>query len=72
MVKEKEELINYILIGVTIIMLVISVFGLYIALSGVVGIWIPPKYSPLYHALMNLAVLIIAIYMLNVLIKKNK
>lgn len=68
----EEETVRKILIGVTVLILTISVFGLYIALSGVIGIWIPPKYSPIYHALMNLAVLIIAIYVLNVLVRKGK
>ena len=64
-----EDLLKKIFIAVTVILLLISVFGLYTSLNELISIWIGYKFAPIYRALLNLAVLILAIYVLNLLIK---
>lgn len=74
-VKERfniEDLLKKIFIAVAVILLLISIFGLYTSLNELISIWIGYKFAPIYRALLNLAVLILAIYVLNLLIKGKK
>ncbi len=74
-VKERfgiEDTLKKVFIAVAVILLLISIFGLYTSLNELISIWIGYKFAPVYRALLNLAVLILAIYVLNLLIKGKK
>ncbi len=64
----EEKVIRKILIIIALVMLIISISGLYMALNAVIDIWLGYKYSPIYKALLNLAVLILSIYVLKLLL----
>jgi len=56
---------------VTLIVLIVSIAGLYISLNAVIDTWLGYKYSPIYKALLNLAVLVLAIYVLKMLLREH-
>ncbi|WP_456327709.1 hypothetical protein, partial [Archaeoglobus sp.] len=58
------ETVRKALIALTIIVLAVAVFGLYLSLNAIIDIFIGYKYAPIYKALMNLAVVVLAIYVL--------
>ncbi len=61
-----------ILVIIVLVVLVVSIFGLYMALNSIIDIWLGYKYSPIYKALLSLAVLIIAVYVLTKLIRYER
>ncbi|RLI78582.1 hypothetical protein DRP05_06675 [Archaeoglobales archaeon] len=66
-----EDILKKIFIVLAVILLVISVWGVYTSLNELISIWIGYKYAPIYRTLLNLAVLILAIYVLNLLVRKK-
>ncbi len=66
---ELREVIRKIFIVLSLALLILSIAGLYMALNELISIWIGYKYAPIYRALLNLAVLVLAIYTLTQLIK---
>ncbi len=66
---EMREIIRKIFIVLSLALLILSIAGLYMALNELISIWIGYKYAPIYRALLNLAVLVLAIYTLTQLIK---
>jgi len=69
-ISTRDALIK-IFIAITVIFLIFSVWGLYMSLNDLINLWIGYKYAPVYRALLNLAVLILAIYVINLLVKKK-
>jgi len=69
---ELEDVLKKIFIALTVILLIFSVWGLYSSLNELIYMWIGYKYAPIYRALLNLAILILAIYVLNLLVKGKK
>ncbi|ADB58131.1 hypothetical protein [Archaeoglobus profundus] len=65
------ETVRKALIVLTIIVLAVAVFGLYLSLNAIIDIFIGYKYAPIYKALMNLAVVILAIYVLKLLLENE-
>ena len=63
------EAVRKALIVLTIIVLAVAVFGLYLSLNAVIDVFIGYKYAPIYKALMNLSVVILAIYVLKLLLE---
>jgi len=66
-----EDAIKKIVVIVVLVLLVISLWGVYSSLNDLIGIWVGYKYAPIYKTLLNLAVLILATYVLRLLIKKE-
>lgn len=66
-----EDILKKIFIVLAVILLIISVWGVYTSLNELISIWIGYKYAPIYKTLLNLAVLILAIYVLNLLVRKK-
>ena len=66
-----EDILKKIFIGLAVILLIISVWGVYMSLNEIISIWIGYKYAPIYRTLLNLAVLVLAIYVLNLLVRKR-
>jgi hypothetical protein len=69
-ISTRDVLIK-IFIAITVIFLIFSVWGLYTSLNDLINLWIGYKYAPVYRALLNLAVLILAIYVINLLVKRK-
>ncbi|AEA47861.1 hypothetical protein [Archaeoglobus veneficus] len=67
-----EDILRKVLIAFVVIMLAVATWGLYTSLNDLIRIWIGYKYAPLYRALLNLAVLAIAIYLLNLLVRGRR
>ncbi|RLI73567.1 hypothetical protein DRO97_07245 [Archaeoglobales archaeon] len=66
-----EDTLKKIFIILAVILLIISVWGVYTSLNELISIWIGYKYAPIYRTLLNLAVLVLAIYVLNLLVRKR-
>ena len=66
-----EDILRKIFIILAVILLTISVWGVYTSLNELISIWIGYKYAPIYRTLLNLAVLVLAIYVLNLLVRKR-
>lgn len=64
-----EDILKKIFLGIAVIFLALSAWGVYSALNDVIRIWIGYKFAPIYKALLNLAVLILAICVINLLVK---
>ena len=64
-----EDILKKIFLGIAMVFLILSAWGVYSALNDVIRIWINYKLAPIYKALLNLAVLILAIYVINLLVK---
>ncbi len=62
------EAVRKALTVLTLIVLAVAVFGLYVSLNAIIDTFIYYKYAPIYKALMNLAVIVLAVYVLKVLI----
>lgn len=67
-----EDVVKKVLIIITLVVLIVSVAGLYMALNAVIDIFIGYKYAPIYKVLLNLAILILAVYVLKTLIYERK
>jgi len=67
-----EDILKKIFLGIAIVFLILSAWGVYTALNDVIRIWINYKLAPVYKALLNLAVLILAIYVINLLVKGGR
>ncbi len=67
---ELEDFLRKVFVAIALIFLVIAVWGLYSSLNELVRIWIDYKYVPIYSALINLAVIVIAIYVISLFVKK--
>lgn len=65
------DLLKNVGILIAVVLLIISVWNLYLSLGNLISIWVGNKYAPLYRALLNLAVVILAIYTIKILIKKE-
>ncbi|RLI87055.1 MAG: hypothetical protein DRP01_02775 [Archaeoglobales archaeon] len=65
-----EDNVKKVLIVIAVVMLIVSVVGLYIALNSVIDSFVGYKYSPIYKALLNLSTLILSIYILKVLLER--
>lgn len=65
-----DEIVKKILIGLSLILLILSVFGLYMALNEVISLWVGYKYAPIYRSMLNIGVLLLSIYVLTILLKK--
>lgn len=65
-----EDVIRKIFIAISLILLVISVIGLYTALNEVISVWIGYKYASIYRALLNAAILVMSVYILTLLLRK--
>lgn len=66
-----EEIIRKLLVVIVLVLLVVSVWGLYASLNHLIDVWIGYRYAPIYKSLLNLAVLILAIYVLNILLRRK-
>lgn len=67
-----EDVLRKVLVAFAVIMLVVATWGLYSSLNDLIRIWIGYKYAPLYKALLNLAVIAIALYAINLLVRGRK
>ena len=65
-----EDVVRKIFIAISLILLIISILGLYMALNEVISVWIGYKYASIYRALLNTAVLVLSIYVLTLLLRK--
>ncbi len=66
---ETKELLRKVLVGITTLFLVISVWRLYSSLNSVITIWVGGRWVPVYFAMLNLAVAILALYVLKLLVQ---
>ncbi len=77
MEKEKIEKYNLnqilgkVFIVIAVAFLIISVWGLYSSLNDLIRIWVGYKYAPIYRSFLNLAVVILAIYIIHLLVRKK-
>lgn len=69
--KVNTELLKNIGIAIAVVLLIVSVWNLYLSLGNLISIWVGHKYAPIYRALLNLAVVILAIYTIKLLVKKE-
>jgi VanZ family protein len=67
-----EDVVKKVLIIIALVMLIVSVAGLYMALNAVIDVFIGYKYAPIYKVLLNLAILVLAIYVLKILIYERR
>lgn len=67
-----EDILKKIFLGIAVVFLILSAWGVYSALNDFIHIWIGYKLAPVYKALLNLAVLILAIYVINLLVKEKR
>lgn len=65
-----EDVVRKIFIAISLILLIVSIFGLYMALNEAISVWIGYKYASIYRALLNAAVLVLSVYVLTLLLKK--
>ena len=65
-----EDTVRKIFVVISLIFLIISILGLYMALNEVISVWIGYKYASIYRALLNIAVLVLSIYVLTLLLRK--
>ncbi|MDD5473815.1 MAG: hypothetical protein PHU34_06660 [Candidatus Methanoperedens sp.] len=64
---DREKMENYFYLGIFLIAMLfalISVFGLYSAISRLISNWFNYRYQPIFDALFNLAILAISIYLI--------
>ncbi len=67
-----EDVLRKVFIAFVVLLLIIAVWGLYSSLNELIRIWVNYKYAPLYRTMLNLGVLVIALYVLNLLVRKEK
>ncbi len=65
-----EDIVRKIFIAISLILLIISILGLYMALNEVISVWIGYKYASIYRVLLNTAILVLSIYVLTLLLRK--
>ncbi len=65
---EDGEAVRKLLLAILFFALIVSLVGLYISANILVDVWAGAKYSPVYKVLMNAAMLIIAVYLIQRLI----
>lgn len=68
---ELEDLLRKIFVAIALIFLVIAAWGLYSSLNDFVRVWVDYKFVPIYEALINSVVLVIAIYVISLFVKKS-
>jgi hypothetical protein len=67
-----EDVLRKLFIAIAGILLLFSIWGIYTSLNDLINIWIDYKYAPLYKTLLNLAILILSLYVLTQLIKSKQ
>jgi len=67
-----ENVLRKVLIAFVVILLMIAVWGLYSSLNDLIRIWVDYRYAPLYRTMLNLGVLVIALYVLNILVRRER
>ncbi|AGK60846.1 hypothetical protein Asulf_00837 [Archaeoglobus sulfaticallidus PM70-1] len=67
-----EDVLRRVFIAFVVLMLMIAVWGLYSSINDLIQIWVDYKYAPLYRTLLNLGVLVITIYVLNLLVRRER
>ena len=65
---EEGETVRKILLAILFFALVVSLVGLYVSANVMIDVWAGQKYSPVYKVLMNAAMLLIVIYLIQRLI----
>lgn len=65
------ETVRKALMALTLIVMAVAVFGLYMALNSIIDYFIYYRYAPIYKALMNLAVIVLSIYVLKILLHND-
>ncbi len=68
---EVKEVIKKTIPIISLILVIISICGLYFAFNELINIWISYKYAPIYRILLNLGILILAAYVLNKSLKSS-
>lgn len=66
------ETVRKVLIALTLIVLAVAVFGLYMSINTIIDMFIYYKYAPIYKALMNIAIIVLAIYVLKILLYEHR
>ncbi len=66
------EAVRKVLIALTLIVLAVAVFGLYMSINTIIDMFIYYKYAPIYKALMNIAIIVLAIYVLKILLYEHR
>lgn len=67
-----EDVLRKVFIAFVVILLMIAVWGLYSSLNDLIRIWVDYKYAPLYRTMLNLGVLVITLYVLNMLVRRER
>ncbi|AAB89101.1 MULTISPECIES: hypothetical protein [Archaeoglobus] len=65
---EEGETVRKILLAILFFALVVSLVGLYVSANVMIDVWAGQKYSTVYKVLMNAAMLLIVIYLIQRLI----
>ena len=65
------ETVRKALMALTLIVMAVAVFGLYMALNSIIDYFIYYRYAPIYKALMNLAIIVLSIYVLNIMLHND-
>lgn len=65
------ETVRKALMALTLIVMAVAVFGLYMALNSIIDYFIYYRYAPIYKALMNLAIIVLSIYVLKILLHND-
>ncbi len=66
------ETVRKALMALTLIVMAVAVFGLYMAINTIIDYFIYYRYAPIYKALMNLAVIVLSIYVLNIMLQERR
>jgi phage shock protein PspC (stress-responsive transcriptional regulator) len=69
---EEGEVVRKILLAILFFTLIVSLAGLYISANILIDVWAGTKYSPVYKVLLNAAMLLIAVYLIQRLIIRPK
>ncbi len=69
---EEGEAVRKILLAILFFTLIVSLAGLYISANILIDVWAGTKYSPVYKVLLNAAMLLIAVYLIQRLIIRPK
>jgi hypothetical protein len=67
-----EEALRKVFIAFVVLLLIIAVWGLYSSINDLIRIWVDYRYAPLYRTMLNLGVAVITLYVLNLLVRRER
>lgn len=69
--RDVRELLRKALLGLAVLFLAVAAWGVYSSANRFIDLWIGHRFAPVYHALLNLAVLVVALYVIRLLVRER-